>query len=241
MYAKKIKAVIDLIEKKLKSKLKESELNELKVKTEAIQKTLQTFKETLEPIAKKIKAQQAIPIKTAQPQTGISKLPIAKTAIPITPSGNSALDRLKSNPVPRNSQHSAEISKTKKNEEKAQKETEKTGKSVGTKDQTWKSENVTETQLKARYFSRKEKSIEKIHEIKKKIFNLKVRKFEMIWDSLPKFMPKNLDKMPVKIREEVLKSFEEYYKKQLAVSNVVDMNTRTKFFTQAFMGSEVSW
>lgn len=231
---------MDLIEKKLKSKLKESEINELKIKTETIQKTLQTFKESLEPIAKKIKAQQTIAPKTVTIPINTSKFAPVKNAIPLIASGTSTLDRLKANAVPKISQNSVEkFKKTGNLEEINPKESEKNGKKVGTKDQTWKSENVTETQLKARYFSRKEKSMEKIHEIKKKIFNLKVRKFEMIWESLPKFLPKVLDKVPLKIRDEVLKSFEEYYKRQLAVSNVVEMNTQAKFFNQAFMGNEV--
>ena len=231
---------MDLIEKKLKTKLKESEINELKIKTETIQKTLQTFKESLEPIAKKIKAQQTIPPKTVTIPINVSKFAQDKNAIPLIVSGNSTLDRLKVNAVAKVSQNQVDISKNRKIHENNPKEKEKIEKSVGTKDQTWKSENVTETQLKARYFSRKEKSMEKIHEIKKKIFNLKVRKFEMILESLPKFLPKILDKVSLKIKEEVLKSFEEYYKRQLAVSNVVEMNTQAKFFNQAFMGNEVS-
>lgn len=247
-----LKTVMDLIAAKIKSKLKEQELPELLAKAEAVYKTLLTLKETLEPIARKFKAPAPAPPKP----TGVpapTKVPPPKpTGMPLTPSTGTLTDKLKTQATKNepsfpndnltkgiaipNSQKSPLPTKANTSPQSASKQP---APRPVVKDETWRSENATENQLKQRYNARKEKANDKITEIKKRIFNLKMRKFEMVWESMPKFIPKQFESWGPKILEETAKACDAAFTKHLSLAKQIEMNEQTKLMAKALMKNEV--
>ena len=179
MFYKKIKTVLDLIAAKLKTNVKESEIIDIQKKIDTVLVPLQAIKDTFEPVINKIKAQMA---KEKMVQSSKSKSPVPNRqpppkipVMPITPSSNQSNDRLRGQTPVRRPSIEKSKSITKISPVVAKVSPMKT---QPPKDNSWKSENVTENQLKQRYFTRKEKALAMIEEYKRKIFELKKTKFE---------------------------------------------------------------
>lgn len=259
---------MNAINTKLKSKLKETEVAELKTKAEAVLKTLQTLKTKLEPIDKKIKAQMAqgpTPAPGAVLQRGstlnpkfpgMSKsptMPINNGAQPPAPKMKAPLEDFydEADNKPANALMGTQVPNPDL--------LKPVGPALGTpapahtvsakglnsvkppipQGEQWRAGNATENQLKQRYYARKEKSMEKIIEIKKKIFNLKIRKYEMIVESAPKLLPKHWETWGGKLVEDTLKACEAYFERHLGVVKVIEMNDQAKKMNVAMMKNEV--
>lgn len=248
-----LKTVMDLIAAKIKSKLKEQELAELLAKAEAVLKTLLTLKETLEPIAKKFKAPAPAPPKPTGTQIPTKLPPPKPPGMPLTPGTGTLTDKLKIQ-ASKNDLSAPNSSLTKgiaiPHNTKSPTPTRPgaTPQSASktnpprpvAKDETWRSENATENQLKQRYNARKEKANEKITDIKKRIFNLKLRKFEMICESMPKFLPKQFETWGPKILEAATKACDATFARHLSLAKQIETNEHTKLMVKALMKNEVS-
>ena len=227
----------------MKTKVKEAEVPEIQKKLDTVMAPLKAIKDTFEPIIKKLKEQEMAKAHPPHPPSLKSKSPNKvpppkQNVMPII-QNSIGQDKIKQLQVRRGSidKSKSPIRGTTPKESPKEKREEKS--KSPSQEEGWKSDNIMENQLKQRYFTRKEKSMNLIDEYKNKIFDLKRTKFEMICNALPPFLPPSHKNFPNNVKHDVVKAFKKQFTSYLSMKDLIEMNTQTTFFNQAFIGEEV--